>query len=83
MLQRLVCENKFSYGEMDQIERALVLLGGEWNWEHEEKSAVPYYKSKSQELQNKKDIDRNKILNEELTKNLEVIQQRKLSEINQ
>ena len=38
-IQKIALEKVYSYEEHDQFERALVLLGGEWDWEHEKASA--------------------------------------------
>lgn len=76
VLQRLVCEHSFSYEEVDQIERALVLLGGEWNWEYEEKGLLP---SKG----TVKPVSRQSVKEEKVERKLAAFKQRKLTEINQ
>jgi len=79
ILQRLVCEKDFPYEEIDQIERALILLGGEWNWEYEEKG-LPLKKTLQK---SEKDDETEKKQEEKLIKQLETLQQRKLTEIKQ
>ena len=78
LLQRIVCEEDFSYEELDQVERALVMLGGEWNWDYEEKG-VPLT-GKAEEIK-EKEVEKKQ--EEKLDKKLETLQQRKLTEIKQ